>query len=259
MNAFVLGYGVVGKATALALDIRHHYDISDGNTDAIRDFVEPLKALGSTHNRYYFICVPTPSYEDGVQNTEAMRDVVQKVLEFDPSPIFVLRSTVAIGTTRLFEETYKRPFIHFPEFLTESSALKDSFFPDMIYIGSNDLVLSQELKTFLTEMIGEPIIVKPETSELLKYAMNTFFATKVTLGNIFRDIAMETGADYWETQRALESHKWGSKNGWNPYHGNKRGFGGKCLPKDVLTLSRFDKTGFIKKMVEVNNEYQSKV
>lgn len=246
-NVIIMGYGVVGKAMSIAYGIKNKWDINQDNNTNLREFYKK-----NTRDRFYVISVPTPT-ENGKQDVSAVTDVITRVknIGIDNNTIFVLRSTVLPGTTSWLEKQYGINIVHFPEFLTEKTAVLDEMCPEFKILGYNNIVVGN--KVMRKFHCDNPEWYKPETTELVKYTMNTFFATKVTLGNVFSDLAKHFGADYGVIQECLEAHKWGSINGWNPYHGNKRGFHGKCLPKDVGAISFFDKTGFLSKLLEVND------
>lgn len=259
-NGFIVGLGVVGQSTMIGLNIpkENWYDVSN---EASQRNIEAFVSTRSSENRYYFICVPTPTSAQE-QDLSMVKDAINKVFSYDAKAIVVIRSTVLPGTTRELINEHKTQMIHFPEFLTESEALKDSYDPDVVIFGSNSVLLSRDFKSHITKELpfsGRVINTNTDTSELVKYAMNTFFGMKVILGNILYDIAKEKNSNYEIVKSVLENHKWGSKNGWNPFHAGYRGFGGKCLPKDIEALSGLDKSGFLENLIKVNHDYNKKV
>lgn len=248
----VWGYGVVGQATAHALGIEYHYDVDESRNNT-QELIDVDHYFGDD---VFFVCVPTPTMEDGSQNLDFLRESILEITNIETfgSKNIVIRSTVLPGTCRKLQDEFDVNLIFVPEFLTESTAFADAKYPDFVFVGGDDFATRNEIaEMFHNDNVFQ---VSLETAELVKYAMNTFFGIKVVLGNIFRDIAEQTGADYWSVKKALELHKFGSLNGWNPFHGNQRGFGGKCLPKDITALSKLDKTGLLKKLLEVNESYR---
>lgn len=247
----IWGYGVVGQATGYALDIHYHYDENSKrsnfnfNSDNPMPIGEHLKV---------FVCVPTPTNK-GIQDLTFIKDSLDKIFLLDKQAEVIIRSTVLPGTTRYLQNEYKKELMFLPEFLTEATALDDSIDPEFIFIGGDNNIKKLKILEKFDVDDYKKNSVSLETAELIKYAMNTFFGTKVVLGNIFRDIAEKTNADYWMVKEALEEHKWGSINGWNPFHGNKRGFGGKCLPKDIEAISRLDDTNFLSSLLEANEKF----
>lgn len=254
-NVMMIGYGVVGQATARVMGVTKFYDPAYRDSyhlDELKEFNEPI----------YYICVPTPTKKNGEQDLTILEEMIDKLYQLDNHPIFIIRSTVSPGTTKRLQAFYPEAnFIHFPEFLTERTAFEDTANPELFMFSCEDLVLRKEFEMKLASVYGR----KPQsfadttTTEIVKYAMNTFFGMKVVLGNIFYDICKREGADYTPVREALESHKWGSKNGWNPFFGMSRGYGGKCLPKDIKVIAEYDHTGLLNKLDKVNEEYRTKI
>lgn len=260
MIVTIVGNGVVGRATQELFDTRFIIDpaMKDSNT-----YEDPYK-YGSKIGVVFYICVPTPT-DNYFQDTLIIDSVVKSIREahdnYDRKTSIVIRSTVLPGTTERYQqENPDIKFFHMPEFLTESSMVQDACDTSNLIVGTRHKFDVEELlimssHTANVPKLGAPIITDSTSSELAKYALNTFFGSKVVLGNVFKDLANHYGCNYEITKNLLENHKWGSKNGWNPYHGNHRGYGGKCLPKDIQAISRMDKTGLLRKMDDVNTEY----
>jgi len=221
----IIGYGVTGKATGQLFDKVDTYD-KDHKEYSYHDNV--------------IICLPTPTV-DGEQDLSVIREWLGQIrdnaLQSESEPIVILRSTVLPGTTEKLANEFGLNMAHVPEFLTESSAIDDAFNPELLVIGAKDILTRfkvYQLFTLASRMVPKKVIqCSTSTSELIKYAMNSFFALKVIMGNQLWDTAKTSGADYEKVREALENHKWGSKNGWDVWYGGFRGYAGKCLPKDL--------------------------
>lgn len=252
-SSLIVGFGMTGKATAYSLKINNY---TSERPEKIEDNWQ-FRGI-----KYFILCLPTPTREDGKQDLSAIRGWLNliKTLNFDyqEKPVIVIRSTVLPGTTKKLSEEYPNlEFAHIPEFLTESSAIEDAKNPEFVVIGSENIIIRERLKDlFYTLSLPKDkfILCSSVTAELIKYSMNSFFALKVIFGNTLWDIAKESGANYELIKKVLETHKWGSKNGWNAWQGCKRGFTGKCLPKDVLALFKKYKSPLLGTMIEVNKK-----
>ncbi|MDC0233164.1 UDP-glucose/GDP-mannose dehydrogenase family protein, partial [Pelagibacteraceae bacterium] len=160
--------------------------------------------------------------------------------------IIVTKSTVPVGTTRqvkniILKKINEKNFdvVSNPEFLREGSAINDFMRPDRVIIGcenkkSEDLMKELYRPLYLIET---PIISTTiESSEIIKYASNSFLATKISFINQVADLCEKVGADVQDVAKGI---------GIDQRIGNKflhagPGYGGSCFPKDVKA---FIKTG----------------
>jgi UDPglucose 6-dehydrogenase len=159
---------------------------------------------------------------------------------------FVLKSTVPIGTTRRLAREHHLPnLVHSPEFLTERCAMIDVQVPSRNIIGSPTDHVHNECAKLLHWLYrrrfpGVPThCMTSDESEAVKLMTNAFFATKVSFFNEMRSLVDRLGLD-WETVRAgvLSDGRIAHSHTQVPGPDGERGFGGKCLPKDLATLVR---------------------
>ena len=121
-----------------------------------------------------------------------------------------------------------------PEFLTEETADQDMSYPDRQIVGytekshdvAGDLIQLLPLAPF------ERILPATE-AELVKYFGNTWFSVKVSFANQMYDICQALGADYDRMVEASAADKRIGRTHLNVWHKGYRGYGGKCLPKDI--------------------------
>ena len=111
-NACIIGYGVVGKATALAFGITKHFDINGDATITLND---------AANCRYVFICLPTPTV-NGDCDTRSIRETIRQIEGIRANPLYIIRSTVIPGTANaIMEELNMDRVISNPEFLKQVS------------------------------------------------------------------------------------------------------------------------------------------
>ncbi|HEX3065236.1 MAG TPA: UDP-glucose/GDP-mannose dehydrogenase family protein [Candidatus Polarisedimenticolia bacterium] len=191
-----------------------------------------------------FIAVGTPSRRgDGHADLSYVHDAAREIAEaMDHYTVVVTKSTVPVGTGREVARIIReaRPTADFdvcsnPEFLREGSAIGDFLRPDRVVIGA-DSDLAREVMRRLYRplyLIETPIVFTSiETAELIKYAANTFLATKITFINEIADLCEKVGANVNDVARGIGLD---GRIGRKFLHAGP-GYGGSCFPKDTLAL-----------------------
>jgi len=191
-----------------------------------------------------FIAVGTPSRRgDGHADLSYVFGAAEEIARaIDGYTVVVTKSTVPVGTGRKVAEIIRktRPDAAFdvvsnPEFLREGSAIGDFMRPDRVVIGAETeraQAVMRELyrPLFLNET---PILfTKIETSELTKYAANSFLATKISFINEIADLCEKVGADVQDVAKGIGLD---GRIGRKFLHAGP-GYGGSCFPKDCLAL-----------------------
>ena len=193
-----------------------------------------------------FIAVGTPSRRgDGHADLsyvfQAAEDIARNA---DGYTVLVTKSTVPVGTGR---EVMKRIYavrpdaeieiVSNPEFLREGSAIEDFMRPDRVVIGADTERAAEAVSALYRPLyLRDTPIIKTslETAELIKYAANTFLATKITFINEFADLCEKVGADVQDIAKGIGlDGRIGSKF----LHAGP-GYGGSCFPKDTAALVR---------------------
>ena len=250
-NIGIIGKGFVGSA------VSHGFSTSVGYKANLRIYdKDKSKSLNSlkevvTKSDFVFISVPTPANNDGSINLEILEECLSEVsllikkVNKKIDSIFLIRSTVVPGTTSLFQKKFKNLNLVFnPEFLTERSANFDFISQPRFILGGKKNHTSKVEKLF-RHRFGKTIsIIKTDfqTAELVKYACNTFFATKISFLNEIKLIAEKVGAN-WEDviESLIRDGRVGNSHLNVPGPDGKLGFGGSCFPKDIMALIAFAK------------------
>lgn len=193
-----------------------------------------------------FIAVGTPSRRgDGHADLSYVFDAAREVAEVAEGYLVVVtKSTVPVGTGRQVAEVISttRPDLDFdvasnPEFLREGSAIEDFMRPDRVVVGSNSeraFDVLDELYRPLSLNRTPVMRTTLETSELIKYATNSFLATKITFINEIADLCERAGANVQDVARGIGLD---GRIGPKFLHPGP-GYGGSCFPKDTLALVR---------------------
>ncbi|NQV54318.1 MAG: UDP-glucose/GDP-mannose dehydrogenase family protein, partial [Rhodospirillales bacterium] len=219
-----------------------------------------------------FIAVGTPSRRgDGHADLSYVYAAAEEVAAaLNGYTVIVTKSTVPVGTGDEVEEIIKRvkPEAEFdvvsnPEFLREGAAISDFMRPDRVVIGAHSERAREIMKQIYRPLylIETPIIFTARrTAELIKYAANTFLATKITFINEIADLCETLGADVQDVAKGIGlDGRIGSKF----LHAGP-GYGGSCFPKDTLALVRTAQTAgspikIVEAVVAVNNARKKKM
>jgi len=299
MKICVIGLGFVGLSLASVLGSKGYkiigIDIDDKKCKKISSghspFFEPKleetlkkglkKDLGITNNLslikdcdYIFVTVGTPQRENGAIDLSMIKNAVTSIGEIlkqtKKNPIVLIKSTVIPGTMKdvvlpiLEKKSGKKAgkdfgLISNPEFLQESSAIKDTIYPHAVVLGGYQTKFMKNAKKFFSKLHpNTPIIItNHQTAEMIKYANNSFLATKISFINQLSTICQNIpGANIDDIATTI---------GLDPRIGKQflnagPGYGGSCLPKDIKALINFsDNVGInptLLHAVEKTNENQ---
>ncbi|HHN64879.1 MAG TPA: UDP-glucose/GDP-mannose dehydrogenase family protein [Nitrospirae bacterium] len=191
-----------------------------------------------------FIAVGTPPRGDGSADLSYVKEVCREIAtHMDSYKVIVTKSTVPVGTgkkiKRWIGESLKGK-VDFdvasnPEFLREGSAIEDFMRPDRVVIGAESSQAVAILKDLYRPLylIETPfVITNIETAELIKYASNSFLATKISFINEIANLCDAVGADVHVVAKAMGLDK---RIGPKFLHPGP-GYGGSCFPKDTMAL-----------------------
>ena len=193
-----------------------------------------------------FIAVGTPSRRgDGHADLSFVYAAAREIAPLlSASTVVVTKSTVPVGTGDEVERILceERPEIGVavvsnPEFLREGAAIQDFKHPDRIVIGTDDPHARNVLAEIYRPLYlnAAPILFTGRRSaELIKYAANSFLATKITFINEIASLCERVGADVQEIARGIGLD---NRIGAKFLHAGP-GYGGSCLPKDTLALMK---------------------
>lgn len=189
-----------------------------------------------------FLALPTPPGADGSADLKYVLGVAEQLGKILKGyKVIVNKSTVPVGTadkvSAAIAANYKGEYdvVSNPEFLREGVAVDDFMKPDRVVIGAK----SDQAKKLMSELYapfvrqGNPVIFMDErSSELTKYAANSFLATKISFMNEIAQLCERMGADVDMVRRGIGSDERIGKRFLFP----GLGYGGSCFPKDVQAL-----------------------
>jgi len=201
-----------------------------------------------------FLALPTPPGADGAADLRYVLGVAEELGKLLKSyTVIVNKSTVPVGTADKVRASIAKnhngefDVVSNPEFLREGVAVEDFMKPDRVVIGTS----SERAKKLMSELYapyvrqGNPIIFMDErSSELTKYAANSFLAMKISFMNEIAQLCEKMGADVDMVRRGIGSDERIGKR----FLFSGIGYGGACFPKDVQAL--------IKSADEINYDFK---
>ena len=219
-----------------------------------------------------FIAVGTPSRRgDGHADLSYVYAAAEEIAHaIKRYTVIVTKSTVPVGTGREVERIVREanPDAEFdvvsnPEFLREGSAIEDFMRPDRVVIGTNVERAQKVMRNLYRPLyiIETPILfTSRQSSELIKYAANTFLATKITFINEIADLCEVVDADVHDVARGIGLD---GRIGKKFLHAGP-GYGGSCFPKDTRALvSTAQQSGsplrIVETVVQLNEDRKRKM
>jgi UDPglucose 6-dehydrogenase len=220
---------------------------------------------GLEGSKVVFITVGTPPRPDGSADTRAIYEVAKVVAQnLDGYKLVVQKSTAPVGTARDLMRHMRRfagrgadfDVASNPEFLREGSAIETFMRPDRVVIGAESRKAAAILRKIHDPLflIETPMVVTSlETAELIKYAANSFLATKISFINEIANLCEALGADVRTVAKGIGMDR---RIGSKFLHAGP-GYGGSCFPKDTRALSAFARrarvaTGIVDAAVAAN-------
>lgn len=201
------------------------------------DIREPASKEKAFNADLIFICVPTP-FDWGKDKFDG--SIVEETLNLcNEKSVIVVKSTVMIGTIDQLQSKHPNKKLLFnPEFLSEATCDNDFRNPDRQFVGYTEQSYSEAIKVLNTlPESAYGAIMPAKEAELLKYINNIHGCIEIMESNLWWEICQKEGLNYENVLKSALASKWvGVPMGRHYrviFHKGKRGFGGKCFPKDI--------------------------
>ena len=244
-NIIIVGAGYVGYTLGVVLSKNNNVTLVDIDEDKVKEIndkglkatLPSLDIYKDNDVDYIFICVPTNYDNDtGLLDTKRVSQIVSDIRSVDNKATIVIKSTCYIGYTSSLND---KRIVYCPEFLREKYALEDMRHPSRIIIGSDnnkDKSVITLSKILLSSTFNRPnvLYMTSKEAEAVKLFSNAYLALRLAYFNEL---------DTFATDNNIDTHKIITGVSLDPRIGDyynkpsKDGYGGKCLPKDTLTLA----------------------
>ena len=245
-----LGHSVIGVESSL----ERLESLQEGEVPFFEPGLEDLVNLGLEENRlvftsdlksavsqvqFVFVCVPTPSQDDGSADLSVVRSVSEEMSDsLISGSIVILKSTVPIGTSIQVDEWIGRNDVEVasnPEFLQAGRAVAAFENPDRIIIGANTLATREKVAELYVKVSAPVVCTDSRSAELIKYASNAYLASRITFVNNIAELCEKTGGEASNVLRGLGLDNRIGEAFLQP----GPGWGGSCFPKDTRALISF--------------------
>ena len=211
-----------------------------------------------------FLCLPTPQGDDGSADLSYIEGVARQIGgHLAPGTVIVNKSTVPVGSSIQVAQWLNRDDVFVvsnPEFLRQGTALHDFLHPNRIVVGGNNADAVEKVASLYASVEAPVLRMNAASAEALKYAANSFLATKLTFVNAIADICELVGADIFDVVEGL---------GMDPRIGYEflkpgPGWGGSCFPKDTRALVKIaEGNGYdfalLRGVIQTNDEQYERI
>ena len=253
----IIGYGVVGKAAAMTLG-KYYKIIKYDKYQKLNKFSDLIDC------KFVFIMVPTPF--DCLKNEvddSAVLDSLNKLSEINFSNTVIIKSTLPPGNCDKYIEKFNFNIVFNPEFLRESTTPNEDFQnQDTVVIGTTSKSLFSEVVSMFKEVLvphARYYHTSLSEAEMIKCAQNTMLASRVAIANMIYDACQDNNIQYQKVKEiAFDGFKiLGPHMVQVPGPDGKRGFGGKCLPKDIRAFSTIHDSDLLHSIIKYNDRLRT--
>ena len=287
----VIGTGYVGLSTGVGMAELGHTvvgaDIDAAKVNSLAAGISPIAEAGMNEGiarnvsagrlsfttdvlgslqgaEVVFFCLPTPQGDDGSADLSYVQSVAQQIgAHLAPGTVVVNKSTVPVGSSVQVGQWLGRTDVFVvsnPEFLRQGTALHDFLHPTRVVVGGDNEAAVEKVASLYASVDAPVLRMNAASAEALKYAANSFLATKLTFVNAIADICELVGADVFDVVSGL---------GLDPRIGDQflnpgPGWGGSCFPKDTRALVKIaEGNGYdfalLRGVIQTNDEQYERI
>jgi len=212
----IVGYGVVGKTT--------HQTLFPEKEVVIHDSSHGTYLKDVFFSDLIFICVPTNNKKE----VDIIKSICLEINKNNSDVEIVIRSTVTPGFFEELQQEINNPLTYLPEFLRERYAFEDSLNCKRLFYSTS--ASPSQLTTF-EKFSSKLRKIDFGELEILKMMRNNYHAMKIVFANHYYDLCEKYNVNYNTLLNSFNKVRNGQT--YLEVNENLRGYGGKCLPKDI--------------------------
>jgi len=213
MKISIIGYGIVGRAT--------HHGLLNNQPVTVHDLSINTEQSVVYDSDIVFVCVPTNDWQD----IDNVKNICQDIAENSDAEI-IIRCTVPPGTTNEISKQVGKSVLFMPEFLRDRHWLADCK-AEQVLLG-----VDHNASTCIDQIVDCDIVkVSTNEAEFIKISNNLYATMHIVFANHMYNWCNETETDYANVKQLFQTFR--NNQDYLECNENLRGFGGKCLPKDL--------------------------
>lgn len=248
-NILIIGAGKVGTATNISINNK-------------ADFHDPFKGIiNDDFNLYEYVIVCVDTVQNGPEDYRDLESVLLELSEHRYSGLVVIRSTVSPTKIAEWDKRYGINYILFPEFMPQRDGQLVTDAAWIAVLGgdrdsttrfANDVLIANGYPAAINTYTH----VSKQEASIIKLADNAGLAAKLIYFNSVYRICKEFDASYENVRQAIGlDNRIGVAHSIVPSPDDGLyGFGGHCLPKDLLAIAEIDDLGFFKTIDYINKK-----
>ena len=256
----IIGYGVVGKAIEKTMSKEYSISIYDKFLPEYSNFSVLLDC------KYIFISVPTPFDSDKCEvDHTAVESSLLSLQENNFKGTVLVKSTLPPGTIDAYSSYISLKLCYNPEFLRESKSPNEDFAnQSIVVLGTTSEQIFEDCTNIYKKVLPkytEYFRTSFVEAEIIKYSQNTTLASRVAIANTIFDLCSDFGVNYNFIRKiAFDGFEiLGPHMVEVPGPDGRRGFGGKCLPKDIMGFSSVHNSPLIREIIRYNSTLRNDI
>lgn len=213
----IVGYGIVGKATHLGL-------LNNCPVSILDIGINEYQQTTIVNHELIFVCLPTADQDD----LDQLVCVCKNLIENNPTAELVIRSTIPVSFVDKLNHVCGNNWSYCPEFLRERHWQSDC--------AIKPVLVGADQNSKLVALIKDCTVVSRQEAATIKLSVNSFNSLRVVFANHIHDLCQKSNSDYELTISQIRKQINTNPQDYFNVSNNLRGFGGKCLPKDLNIL-----------------------
>lgn len=220
-------------------------------------FTDDISALSEAD--FMWITADTPLDENDNCDISKIIEYMKVLNQLEHKHSYIISSQVPVGTCEeliSYIDADDCKVAYIPENFQLGRAIQYFETTDYFIIGSDDEEYAESIKHMLASIYSEPMLCSLRTAEMLKHAVNSFFATVISYSNALSELAVEMGADAYKIVEMMKKEP-RIRAGKLPLLPGPW-FSGGTLARDVRVLGKIKDNSseakmFFDKVLAVNN------